>query len=183
MNYGSIKIEDTANGPGLRTSLFVSGCTHHCKGCFNPETWDFSYGKPYTKEVEKYIFSTLNHKYVDGLTILGGEPMEVVNQKELYNLCFHTKCMGKSLWIYSGYTLEELMDPENKRCHGVYTESILSFADVLVDGEFQIENKDISLVFRGSRNQRIITNPVQTWRSMYEVNKLSRLQEDTEDVS
>ncbi len=153
MNYGKIYEVDTANGPGCRTSLFVSGCTHHCKGCFNKDTWDFSYGNPYTKEVEDYIISTLSPSHVDGLTVLGGEPMEPGNQEALLPLY---ERVSKSIWVYSGYTWEELTDPENKRCHGPYTDRILELIDVLVDGEFVLEKKNLRLSFRGSENQRII---------------------------
>lgn len=150
MNYGSIKELDTANGVGCRTSLFISGCTHHCKGCFNEVTWDFDYGKPYTDEVEDYILDTLNNDYVDGLSILGGEPMEPSNATALLPLIFYTVALGKTIWMYSGYTYEELLGRDDT------TNIILFLIDVLVDGEFIEEEKDISLLYRGSRNQRII---------------------------
>ncbi len=161
MNYGEIKTTDIANGTGVRTSLFVSGCTHHCKGCFNEETWDFGYGKPFTKEVEDEIIESLRPAYVSGLTILGGEPMEVANQEALRPFIERVKkeLPGKTIWIYSGYVWEELCDKENKRCHGENTEAILSMIDILVDGEFKLELKNISLKFRGSSNQRIIMVP------------------------
>lgn len=150
MNYGSIKELDTANGVGCRTSLFVSGCTHHCKGCFNEVTWDFDYGKPYTDEVESYILNTLSNEYVDGLSILGGEPMEPTNAEALLPLIFYTVALGKTIWVYSGYTYEELLGRDDT------TNIIFCLIDVLVDGEFIEEEKDISLLYRGSRNQRII---------------------------
>ena len=158
MNYGEIKTTDIANGQGVRTSLFVSGCTHHCKGCFNEETWDFNFGKPFTKEVEDEIIETLRPAYIAGLTILGGEPMEVVNQKVLRPFIDRVRAEvpGKNIWIYSGYTWEELTDEENKRCHCEETNEILKNIDVLVDGEFKLDLKNISLKFRGSSNQRII---------------------------
>jgi anaerobic ribonucleoside-triphosphate reductase activating protein len=161
MNYGELKTTDIANGTGVRTSLFVSGCTHHCKGCFNEETWDFGFGKPFTKEVEDEIIESLRPAYVTGLTILGGEPMEVVNQKALRPFIERIKSElpDKTIWIYSGYVWEELNDKENKRCHGEDTDAILSMIDVLVDGEFKIDLKNISLKFRGSSNQRIILVP------------------------
>ena len=159
MNYGAIYEVDCANGTGCRTSLFVSGCTHHCQGCFNEETWDFSYGKPYTQEVEDYVASTLLPSYVDGLSVLGGEPMELVNQEALLPLLRRVRQMGKTIWIYSGYLFEELLDKDNRRCHGPHTEEILSLIDVLVDGEFVQEKKNISLRFRGSENQRILDMP------------------------
>lgn len=158
MNYGEIKTTDIANGVGVRTSLFVSGCTHHCKGCFNEETWDFAYGKPFTKEVEDEIIESLRPVYVTGLTVLGGEPMEVVNQQVVRPFLERVKAElpDKNIWIYSGYTWEELNDAENKRCHSEDTDKILSIIDVLVDGEFKLDQKDISLRFRGSSNQRVI---------------------------
>lgn len=156
MNYAAIYEEDCANGIGLRTCLFVSGCTHHCEGCFNQETWDFSFGMPYTRAVEEHILSTLSPSGIDGLSVLGGEPMELVNQEALLPLLRRVKAMGKSLWVYTGYLYEELTDPGNRRCHGPYTDEILSFVDVLVDGEFVQEKKNITLRFRGSENQRII---------------------------
>ncbi|WP_026526267.1 anaerobic ribonucleoside-triphosphate reductase activating protein [Butyrivibrio sp. VCD2006] len=158
MNYGEIKYTDIANGVGCRTSLFVSGCTHHCKGCFNEETWDFNFGKPFTKEVEDEIIESLRPAYIAGLTILGGEPMEVVNQKVIRPFIERVKAEvpGKNIWIYSGYTWEELTDEDNKRCHCEDTMEILRSIDVLVDGEFKLDLKNISLRFRGSSNQRVI---------------------------
>ena len=158
MNYAQIFEADIANGPGCRTSLFVSGCTHHCPECFNQETWDFCYGKAYTSEVEGHIMETLRAPYIAGLSILGGEPMEPVNQKAIRPLVERVKkeYPGKSIWIYSGYTFEELADPENRRCHSDDTMAILQAIDVLVDGEFKIEKKNIKLLYRGSENQRIL---------------------------
>ncbi|MQN02297.1 MAG: anaerobic ribonucleoside-triphosphate reductase activating protein [Lachnospiraceae bacterium] len=161
MNYGQIYYTDIANGPGCRTSLFVSGCTHHCKDCFNQETWDFLYGHEYTKDVEDKIIKSLVPEYIEGITLLGGEPMEVKNQRTLVSLCrrIRREVVHATIWIYSGYTWEELTDRENKRCHCEVTDEILSLTDVLVDGEFKEELKDISLHFRGSSNQRIIDVP------------------------
>ena len=158
MNYGQIYHTDIANGPGCRTSLFVSGCTHHCKGCFNEETWDFSFGHEFTKDVENQVLESLKPSYIAGLTVLGGEPMEVVNQRALISLYRRVKekIPHATIWIYSGYTWEEITDKENARCHCEVTDEILSLADVIVDGEFVEEKKDISLHFRGSSNQRII---------------------------
>ena len=158
MNYGDIYYCDIANGIGCRTSLFVSGCTHHCKGCFNECTWDFNYGKPYTKEVEDTIIESINHTYISGLSILGGEPMEPSNQKEIRKLIERviTEVPEASIWIYSGYTWEELTDSNNRRCHTEDTDIILSNINVLVDGEFILDKKDINLKFKGSTNQRII---------------------------
>lgn len=161
MNYAQVFTCDIANGIGCRTSLFVSGCTHHCKECFNPETWDFNYGKEFSLEVQDRIIEVSNKPYIAGFTFLGGEPMEVVNQAALRPFMERIKreLPGKTIWIYSGYTWEELTDQNNKRCHSDDTDIILALTDVLVDGEFQIENKDISLRFRGSSNQRVIDVP------------------------
>ena len=161
MNYGNIIYNDIANGTGCRTSLFVSGCTHHCKECFNEVTWDFNYGYSFTKEVEDDIIESLRPSYIKGLTILGGEPMEIVNQKVLRPFIERIKeeLPIKTIWIYSGYTLEQLLDYDNKRCHAEDTEAILKMIDVLVDGEFILEKKDITLRFRGSSNQRVIDIP------------------------
>ncbi len=158
MNYGQVYFNDVANGIGCRTAFFVSGCTHHCKGCFNEMTWDFNYGVPYTKEVEDEIVESLKPSYIAGLTILGGEPMEIVNQKEIRPLMERIKkeVPKATIWIYSGYLWEELTDPRNKRCHGEDTEAILGMTDVLVDGEFMIDKKNLMLRFRGSENQRVI---------------------------
>ena len=161
MKYGQIYYNDVANGVGCRTAFFVSGCTHHCKGCFNEVTWDFNYGEDYTKEVEDEIVESLKPGYIDGLTILGGEPMEVVNQKEIRPLLERIKkeVPKATIWIYSGYTFEELTDPTNKRCHSEDTEAILGMLDVLVDGEFIQDQKNLMLRFRGSANQRVIDVP------------------------
>ena len=157
MNYGNIKECDIADGPGVRVSLFVSGCRHHCKGCFNKETWDFDYGMPYTKETEDEIIRLLAPSYIQGLTLLGGEPFEPENQKELAGLLKRVRetYPDKDIWCYTGY----LYDVDLSKGGKVYTEvteEMLSYIDVLVDGEFIEEEKDVTLVFRGSRNQRII---------------------------
>lgn len=161
MNYAEIKKCDIANGEGVRVSLFVSGCTHRCKGCFNPETWDFRYGKPFTKEVQGEILESLKPDYIAGLTLLGGEPFEPVNQKELLPFLKEVKkCFPeKSIWCYTGYTLEKDLQSENGRANCACTRELLKLIDVLVDGEFVEEQKDISLVFRGSANQRLIMLP------------------------
>lgn len=153
MNYAEIKYFDIANGPGCRTSLFVSGCTHHCVGCFNQCTWDFNYGNKYTEIVENEILNSLKNKYVSGLSILGGEPFEIENQSYLKNLIsrYKNEVDNADIWIYSGYTFEELLGRKNED-----TIFILSNIDTLVDGEFILDKKDISLKFRGSSNQRII---------------------------
>lgn len=157
MNYGEIKLCDIANGEGVRVSLFVSGCTHHCKECFNPETWDFSYGKPFGEEVQERILSELAPDYIDGLSLLGGEPFEPANQRALLPFLrrVRERFPQKTVWCYTGYTLEsDLLSESRARCE--CTDEMLSCLDVLVDGEFVLEKKNISLPFRGSENQRII---------------------------
>ena len=158
MNYGQVFYADTANGIGARISLFVSGCTHHCPGCFNEETWDFNFGEPFTREVEDDIIEHLRPSYIDGLSLLGGEPMEAQNQRALLPFLERVKqeVPHATIWIYSGYTFEELLDSENPRCHTEATERILELSDILVDGEFILAEKDVNLRFRGSRNQRIL---------------------------
>lgn len=157
MNYGEIKNYDIANGEGVRVSLFVSGCTHHCKNCFNKETWNFDYGKPFTKETEDYIIECLSHGYIDGLSLLGGEPFEPQNQSVLLPFLRRVKkeLPNKTIWCYSGYIFDkELLNDSRARCE--HTDEMLSMLDVLVDGEFVQDLYDISLSFRGSSNQRII---------------------------
>lgn len=157
MNYGTIKKYDIANGEGVRVSLFVSGCTHHCKNCFNEEAWDFWYGKPFTKDTELEIMDALSADYINGLTLLGGEPFEPENQKVLLPFLrrVRERFPEKDIWCYTGYSLErELLADSRARCE--CTDEMLSFIDVLVDGRFVEELKDISLPFRGSSNQRII---------------------------
>ena len=161
MNYAQIYLCDTANGIGCRNSIFVSGCTHHCEGCFNEIAWDFNYGKPFSQDVQNRLMEETNRPYIDGITILGGEPMEVANQKALlpFIYSFRSELPDKTIWIYSGYTWEELEDESNLRCHYEDTLTLLLNIDVLVDGKFIMEKKDISLPFRGSSNQRIIDVP------------------------
>lgn len=156
MNYAKINPNDIANGTGVRVTLFVSGCTHHCKGCFNSETWDFRYGTPFTEETTEHIIKLLEPSYIEGLTLLGGEPMEPQNQKALLPLLKKVKkeFPQKNIWCYSGY----LFDKEilSGRAHCEVTDELLSYIDVLVDGRFIEEKKNIMLKFRGSENQRII---------------------------
>lgn len=157
MNYGAIKKTDIANGTGVRVSLFVSGCTHHCKGCFNEETWDFTYGRLFTKETEEEIIEALSNNHIKGLSLLGGEPFEQQNQRVLMPFMKKVKKLlpEKDIWCYTGYTFEkELLQESRARCE--CTEEMLKNIDVLVDGKFIRELKDISLQFRGSSNQRII---------------------------
>ena len=157
MNYGNIKYNDIANGEGVRVSLFVSGCTHHCKNCFNPETWDFNYGKPFTKEIEDNIISALAPDHINGLTLLGGEPMEPANQKALLDFVKRVKSIypNKTIWCYSGYLFDTELLSES-RAHCPWTKELLSYIDILVDGEFKEDLKDITLRFKGSSNQRVI---------------------------
>lgn len=154
MHYADIKKIDVANGPGVRVSLFVSGCTHHCKGCFNEEAWDFKYGKEYTKKEEDYIIELLNKDYIDGITILGGEPFEYVNQKGILPLLKRVRkeYPNKTIWCYSGYTFDK--DILNMKYEE--TKELISYIDVLVDGKFILDKKNLKLRFRGSSNQRII---------------------------
>ncbi len=157
MNYCNVKNCDIANGVGVRVSLFVSGCRNRCKNCFQPETWDFNYGKPFDEQTEEKLMKMLAPSYINGLTVLGGEPMEPENQRAL--LPFLKKVRAaypqKTIWLYTGFTLEELRSPDC-RAHTEYTEEILKLLDVLVDGRFVEEKKNISLRFRGSENQRLI---------------------------
>ncbi len=157
MNYGEIKKNDIANGLGVRVSLFVSGCRHCCKNCFNSDTWSFSYGKPFTKETENEIIEALKPDFVNGFSLLGGEPFEPENQEELVKLLKRIKkeFPNKDIWCYTGFLLdEELLG--NSRANTEHTKEMLSLIDVLVDGRFVEELKDISLKFRGSSNQRVI---------------------------
>lgn len=157
MYYGALKEYDVANGQGVRISLFVSGCTNHCFQCFQPETWDFSYGQPYTKETEEKILSFLKNDFISGLSILGGDPFEFPNQRELVKLCQKVKEQfpEKDLWAWTGFLLDQDLLEGGKR-HCEVTDELLSYIDVLVDGPFIQEKKNIQLAFRGSENQRVI---------------------------
>lgn len=160
MNYGQIKNCDIANGEGVRVTLFVSGCTNHCDQCFQPETWDFSYGKPFTAETEEELLRLLAPDYITGLTLLGGEPFEPQNQRALLPFVRRVRetYPQKDVWAFSGFTWEELRnDGAHPRCE--ITDDLLALVDVLVDGRFIAALKDISLRFRGSSNQRIIDVP------------------------
>ena len=147
MYYGNIKNCDIADGPGVRVSLFVSGCRNHCPGCFQSETWDFKYGKPFTKEVELKLSEMLNPSYIVGLTILGGDPFEPENLPEVTKLCRFIKLQhpNKTIWLYTGYRFEDFA-----------SEEICQYLDVIVDGRFVESQKNLNLRFRGSENQRII---------------------------
>lgn len=155
MKYADIKKYDISNGVGVRVSLFVSGCTHHCKGCFNSEAWDFNYGKEFNDNTINEIIEALKPNYIKGLSLLGGEPLELVNQKGLLPLLRKVKkeYPNKDIWCYSGYLYEDLIEKSKKYDE---TKEILSYIDVLVDGKFEIDKKDPTLLFRGSSNQRII---------------------------
>ena len=161
MNYASIKNCDIANGEGVRVTLFVSGCTNHCENCFQPETWDFGYGEPFTPAVEDQLIEMLRPGFINGLTLLGGEPMEPENQRELVTFVQNFKALypKKTVWCYSGYTWEQLTGsvPCPARCE--VTDELLSLLDVLVDGRFVEAQHDISLRFRGSSNQRLLDVP------------------------
>ena len=156
MNYANIKTYSIENGTGVRVSLFVSGCTHHCKDCFNEQAWDFEYGNPFTEDIENAVIEALAPDYMAGITLLGGEPMEPVNQRGLLPLLkrIRKELPQKTVWAYTGYVYEDLL--EGGRAHCEVTEELLSLCDILVDGPFIEEKKNISLRFRGSENQRII---------------------------
>ena len=160
MNIAAIKKNDIANGVGVRVSVFVSGCRHHCPNCFNKEAWDFSYGTPYTKQTEDEILAALNHGYIAGLSFLGGEPFEPENQASLLGLArqFHARFPQKNLWCYTGFDFEKDLLPgavgDKETCR-----ALLSEIDVLVDGKFVQKLADLSLLFRGSSNQRILDVP------------------------
>ena len=156
MNYGEIKKTDIANGAGVRVSLFVSGCRHRCENCFNEATWDFGYGRPFTEETEKELMEALSKPFIRGLTLIGGEPFEAENQRELVKLCrrVRERFKNKDIWCYSGFTFEEITGNSRARCE--VTDELLGLIDVLVDGRFVESLKDISLKFRGSSNQRRI---------------------------
>lgn len=156
MNYATIKTMDIANGPGVRVSLFVSGCRHACPHCFNREAWAFDYGEAYTADIENRLLEAVDKSYVTGLSLLGGEPFEPENRAGLLSLlaAFDERFPDKTVWCYSGFTLEELLadsDPTVRR--------MLSHIDVLVDGRYENDKKDIALLFRGSSNQRILDVP------------------------
>ena len=147
MNYGAVKTVDIANGPGVRVSLFVSGCRNHCPGCFQPETWDFDFGKPFTRETEDEIITALRPSWIQGLSLLGGEPMEPENREALIPFLKRVREVlpDKDIWLYTGYQLDS-----------VSGSPLLDLVDVVVDGPFIEAEKDVGLAFRGSRNQRII---------------------------
>lgn len=159
MYFAAIKTHDVANGPGVRVSLFVSGCTHHCKNCFNKEAWDFHYGTPFIEETIEDIMRLLKRPYIEGLSLLGGEPFELENQKALVPFLERVKkeCPGKNIWAYSGYLYDKQLLKQAEKEE--VTKKMLSMIDVLVDGKFVEELKSPKLNFRGSSNQRIIKVP------------------------
>ena len=175
MHYGELKKCDIANGIGVRVTLFVSGCTNHCPDCFQPQTWDFDYGKPFTGETKAEIFAELDKPFINGLTVLGGEPFEPRNQRELLPFLreVREKYPDKTIWCFTGFRLDDelLRDGSYPRCEA--TDGMLACINVLVDGRFVKELKDISLQFRGSRNQRVIdmdrtreTGQVTIWEKL-----------------
>lgn len=161
MYYGNLKKCDIANGIGVRVTLFVSGCTNHCPDCFQPQTWDFHYGKPFTDDTRAEIFAELDKSYVDGLTVLGGEPFEPENQRDLLPFLreVRRRYPGKTIWCFTGFRLEDELLREGAHPRCAVTDDLLSCIDVLVDGRFVAAEKDISLQFRGSRNQRVLDLP------------------------
>ncbi len=156
MYYGAIKPFSIENGPGVRVSLFVSGCSHHCEGCFSESTWDFEYGQPFTEETEDGILKALAPGYIAGLTLLGGDPTEPVNQRALLPLLRRVKeqLPEKNVWVYSGYLYEDFKPDGRAYCDA--TAEFLSLCDVMVDGPFQKEKRNLLLDYRGSENQRLI---------------------------
>lgn len=157
MHYSTIKDCDIANGIGVRITLFVSGCTNHCKNCFQPQTWDFDFGEPFTEETEEKLLQMLKPDYINGLTLLGGEPMEPQNQRALVPFLKRVReaYPNKNIWCFTGFTYEVLKtDGSHPRCE--VTDEMLSLIDVLVDGRYVDELKDLTLQFRGSSNQRLI---------------------------
>ena len=165
MHYGELKKCDIANGIGVRVTLFVSGCTNHCPDCFQPQTWDFDYGKEFTEDTKAEIFAELDKPFVNGLTVLGGEPFEPENQRALVPFLRRVRQTfpRKTIWCYTGFVLEDelLREGSHPRCE--VTDEMLSLLDVLVDGRFVEALKDISLPFRGSSNQRIIRLGEERW--------------------
>ena len=159
MHYGEIKGCHVANGPGVRVTLFVSGCTNHCKGCFQPQTWDFAYGEPFDGAAQQRVLDLLAPDYVSGLTLLGGEPFEPQNQPAIVELLRQVKstCPNKSIWAFSGYLFQDILS--GRLGPWEITKEYLSYLDVLVDGPFMESRKNLALRFRGSENQRLIDVP------------------------
>ena len=160
MHYGTIKNCDIANGEGVRVTLFVSGCTNRCKNCFQPQTWDFNYGQEFDDSAKERIFTELSHVFTQGLTLLGGDPFEPANQRALVPFLREVKekYPGKDIWAFTGFLYEDLLT-EGTYCHTEVSEEMLGMLDVLVDGRFEEDLKDITLRVRGSSNQRLIDLP------------------------
>ena len=158
MKFSNIKWIDSADGEGVRVSLFVSGCRNHCKGCFNEATWDFDYGEEFTPIQENEIIEACKKSFISGLTILGGEPFEEENQKALLPFIerFKQECPDKNLWMYTGYVLDNDLQEGQRKFLPNVTNKILEQVDVLIDGPFILEQKDLTLPFRGSKNQRLL---------------------------
>ena len=158
MHVGEVMTADVANGKGMRVSVFVSGCRNHCKGCFQPQTWNFNYGREYTPEIEQFIIDELSKSYYDGITILGGDPMEPENQEPVLQLLRRIKkeLPDKNVWAYTGYVYDRDLVPGGKRFVDGVTRELLESIDILIDGRFVEELKNLMLNFRGSSNQRII---------------------------
>ena len=158
MNIAEIKINDIANGEGVRTSLFVSGCRHRCPDCFNSIAWDFDYGKPFTEEIQSEILKSVSPYWIEGISLLGGEPFEPENQKDLLDFLIKYKkeYPNKTVWCYSGFTFEEITGKAPSRAHTDISLNLLEMIDVLVDGRYEKTLKNIMLKFRGSENQRVI---------------------------
>ncbi len=175
MYYSTIKKYDIADGLGVRVTLFVSGCTNQCPGCFQPETWDFHYGKPYTEETREEVLAAMDHDYIRGLTFLGGEPFELVNQGPLADLAQEARRRypGKDIWSYTGFVYDRDLVPGGKRW-GADTSRLLSQLDILVDGPFIEEKKNLMLFFRGSENQRILDMPATLREGRVILSELNR---------
>lgn len=158
MKFGNIKFIDSSNGEGVRVSLYVSGCRNHCKGCFNEATWDFDYGEEFTPIQENEIIEACKKSFISGLTILGGEPFEEENQTALLPFIerFKQECPDKNLWMYTGYVLDKDLQEGQRKFLPDVTNKILEQVDVLIDGPFILEQKDLTLPFRGSKNQRLL---------------------------
>ena len=161
MNYAKINLFDIANGEGIRVSLFVSGCNFHCKDCFNPEAWDCEYGKDFSKKEEEIVLNRLKDEKFDGLSLLGGDPLwqSYSGMEQLLNLVNKVAMLGKTTWIWSGFTFEEIMEDENNKEDPLLWQmrrNLICACDVFIDGRFQVENKDLRLQWCGSTNQRVI---------------------------
>lgn len=158
MKFGNIKFVDSSNGEGVRVSLYVSGCRNHCKGCFNEATWDFDFGEEFTPIQENEIIEACKKSFISGLTILGGEPFEEENQTALLPFIerFKQECPDKNLWMYTGYVLDNDLQEGQRKFLPNVTNKILEQVDVLIDGPFILEQKDLTLPFRGSKNQRLL---------------------------